>query len=85
MLEIAPARPLAERVRTAANNRWEVLVLAYQERAREVPGHSSWNADCAKKLGDPKLRLSKGGPSVDHVHAALSRPVIAGHHRERRV
>lgn len=53
------ARALTERIRTAADDLWELIVLAYQGKTWKVLGYDTWDDYVSRELGDLKIRLPK--------------------------
>jgi len=53
------ARALTERIRLAADDLWELIVIAYQSKTWKVLGYDTWDDYVGRELGDLKIRLPK--------------------------
>ncbi|WP_155726962.1 hypothetical protein [Mycobacterium avium] len=58
-LDARGAREVTDRIRTATQYLWTLVVTAYQRRAWLALGYKSWDAYCDKEFGDLRLKLPR--------------------------
>jgi hypothetical protein len=58
-MDAVAARIIIDRIKTGVDVMWELITTAYEGRAWEALGYSSWDDLCTREFGSGRLRLPR--------------------------